>query len=33
MLAALVPLAFTIGTDFRPARRVSRDEVLHWGTW
>ena len=32
MLAALVPLAFTIGT--RPtARRVSRDEVLHWGTW
>jgi nitroreductase len=33
MLAAFVPLAFTIGTDFRPARRVPRDEVLHWDRW
>ncbi|MCP2164935.1 nitroreductase family protein [Goodfellowiella coeruleoviolacea] len=33
MLAALIPLAFTLGTDFRPARRVSRAEVLHWDRW
>jgi nitroreductase len=33
MLAALIPLAFTIGTDFRPAKRISRDQVLHWNKW
>lgn len=33
MLAALIPLAFTIGTDFRPAKRVNRDQVLHWNSW
>ncbi|WP_433235235.1 nitroreductase family protein [Streptosporangium sp. CA-135522] len=33
MLAALIPMAFTIGTDFRPARRVPREEVLHWNRW
>lgn len=33
MLAALIPLAFTVGTDFRPAKRVDRDQVLHWNTW
>jgi nitroreductase len=33
MLAAFVPLAFTLGTDFRPARRVPREEVLHWDRW
>jgi nitroreductase len=33
MLAAFIPLAYTIGTDFRPARRVPRDEVLHWDGW
>lgn len=33
MLAALIPLAFTIGTDFRPAGRISRDEILHWDKW
>jgi nitroreductase len=33
MLAAFIPLAFTLGTDFRPARRVPRDEVLHWDRW
>ncbi|MGX2997484.1 nitroreductase family protein [Streptomyces sp. JNUCC 64] len=33
MLAAFVPLAFTLGTDFRPARRVPRDQVLHWQGW
>ncbi|MEV1010775.1 nitroreductase family protein [Streptomyces sp. NPDC049881] len=33
MLAAFLPLGFTIGTDFRPARRVPREEVLHWDRW
>ncbi len=33
MLAALIPLAFTLGTDFRPAKRIDRDEVLHWNHW
>jgi hypothetical protein len=29
----LVTLAFTVGTDFRLAKRVNRDQVLHWNTW
>ncbi|GAA3186131.1 nitroreductase family protein [Nonomuraea roseoviolacea] len=33
MLAAFIPLAFTIGTDFRPAPRIPREEVLHWDRW
>ncbi len=33
MLAAFVPLAFTIGTDFKPAARIPRDRVLHWDRW
>ncbi|MFJ1596596.1 nitroreductase family protein [Streptomyces sp. NPDC088261] len=33
MLAAFLPLAFTVGTDFRPARRIPREEVLHWEGW
>ncbi|MEV5573307.1 nitroreductase family protein [Spirillospora sp. NPDC052269] len=33
MLAAFIPLAYTIGTDFKPAPRVPRDQVLHWDRW
>ncbi|MYV57934.1 nitroreductase family protein [Streptomyces sp. SID3212] len=33
MLAAFLPLAFTVGTDFRPAHRIPREEVLHWEGW
>lgn len=33
MQAALIPVAFTIGTDFRAARRIPREEVLHWDAW
>jgi nitroreductase len=33
MLAAFIPLAFTVGTSFRPAKRVPRDEILHWNQW
>jgi nitroreductase len=33
MQAAVIPVAHTIGTDFRPAHRVPVDEVLRWETW
>lgn len=33
MQAALIPVAYTLGTGFRPARRVPRDQVLHWDAW
>lgn len=33
MQAALIPVAHTIGTDFRPATRIPVDEVLHWNRW
>ena len=29
----LVPVAHTVGTDFRPAPRRGVDEVVHWNTW
>ncbi|HVB61942.1 MAG TPA: nitroreductase family protein [Ktedonobacteraceae bacterium] len=31
--AALVPVAYTIGTDFKPAPRVDLDKIVHWGQW
>ena len=31
--AVLTPLAFTKGTDFRPAHRPAPDEVISWDTW
>ncbi|GAA4069744.1 MULTISPECIES: nitroreductase family protein [Actinomadura] len=33
MLAAFIPLAYTIGTDFKPARRIPREQILHWEHW
>jgi len=33
MQVALVPVAHTIGTDFRPGPRRSVDEVVRWETW
>ncbi|GAA2082139.1 nitroreductase family protein [Actinomadura alba] len=33
MLAAFIPLAYTIGTDFKPARRIPREQILHWDRW
>jgi nitroreductase len=33
MLAAFVPLAHTVGTDFKPAPRIPREHVLHWEQW
>ena len=31
--AALIPVAYTIGTDFKPGPRKPLDEVLHWNEW
>ncbi len=33
MQVALVPVAYTLGTDFKPAQRQPLDEILHWDTW
>ncbi|WP_261560440.1 nitroreductase family protein [Frankia tisae] len=33
MLAAFIPLAYTLGTDFRPGPRVPLDQVLHRDHW
>lgn len=31
--ACLTPLAYTIGTDFKPAMRPDPDTVIHWDRW
>ncbi|HET8912831.1 MAG TPA: nitroreductase family protein [Ktedonobacteraceae bacterium] len=31
--AALIPLAYTLGTDFKPGPRKPLDEVIHWEQW
>ena len=31
--AGLFPIAYTIGTDFKPAKREPLDKVLHWDQW
>ena len=31
--AALLPVAYTLGTDFRPADRKDLDQVVHWDRW
>jgi len=31
--AALIPVAYTLGTDFKPASRMPLDTVLHWDRW
>ena len=33
MQAALVPVAYTIGTDFAPAPRKPLETMVHWGKW
>jgi nitroreductase len=30
---ALLPVAYTKGTDFKPAKRLPADAVTHWDTW
>jgi nitroreductase len=29
----LTPVAYTLGTDFKPAMRPEPDEVIHWDRW
>jgi nitroreductase len=29
----LFPIAYTKGTDFRPAKRLPAEQVAHWDTW
>ena len=31
--AGLFPVAYTLGTEFKPARRLPLEPVLHWDTW
>jgi nitroreductase len=31
--AALIPVAYTLGTNFNPATREPLDKVLHWDKW
>jgi nitroreductase len=31
--ACMTPLAFTVGTDFKPAMRPDPDSVIHWDGW
>ena len=31
--AALIPVAYTKGTDFKPAPRDPVDTMIHWNTW
>jgi nitroreductase len=31
--ACLTPLAYTVGTDFRPAMRPEPDTIIHWDSW
>jgi nitroreductase len=31
--AAMIPVAYTIGTDFSPAPRTPLEDVVHWDQW
>ena len=31
--AGLFPIAYTQGTDFKPAKRLPAEEVTHWDSW
>jgi nitroreductase len=33
MQAGLIPVAHTIGTDFKPGRRRPLDTMMHWDRW
>ncbi len=33
MQAGLIPVAYTLGTDFKPAVRKPLESVLHWNRW
>ena len=29
----LIPVAYTIGTDFKPGKRKPLDSMVHWDSW
>jgi len=31
--AGMFPIAYTIGTDFQPAKRLPLEPILHWNQW
>jgi nitroreductase len=31
--AALIPVAYTVGTDFKPAARRPIDQITYWNGW
>jgi nitroreductase len=31
--AAMIPIAHTLGTEFKPGSRVPLDDILHWDKW
>jgi nitroreductase len=33
MQTALIPVAYTLGTEFKPATRKSLEAVVHWNRW
>jgi nitroreductase len=33
MQGGLIPIAYTKGTDFKPAARLPLDKVVHWDAW
>ncbi|PJK27907.1 nitroreductase family protein [Minwuia thermotolerans] len=33
MQVGLLPVAYTLGTDFKPAKRPPLDTILHWNRW
>jgi nitroreductase len=33
MQAALIPVAYTVGADFKPAARKPLDTMVHWDRW
>jgi len=33
MQAGLIPLAYTLGTAFKPGRRGPLDQIVHWDRW
>jgi nitroreductase len=33
MQVGLIPVVYTLGTNFKPAARKPLDEVLHWDRW
>jgi hypothetical protein len=33
MQVALIPVAHTIGTDFKPGPRIPTDQRIHWDNW